>query len=111
MIFTCRILSKLYPTHAVTSSKATKTLTLAGDAFMKISNMMADISTRVRTEVCILLGQFDNVPEDLLLQALSKRMLRVELEQQVENKTMVDPQEPQGGVSTAAIAFYLLQTK
>jgi len=59
--------------------------------------MMADISTTVRTEACVLLGKITSISEDDMLQALSKRMMRVELEQN-QGKTTADPQDLQTGV-------------
>jgi hypothetical protein len=50
---------------------------LADDAFRKLCNMVSDASVRVRSSACGLLGTLHGVTPKLLLQSLSKSLLKV----------------------------------
>lgn len=60
---------------------------LVDDAFRKICNMVSSASVRVRAVACGLLGTLEDVTESLLLQSLSKSMLKVKADPKQSSKT------------------------
>ncbi|KAJ1975912.1 hypothetical protein H4R35_002927, partial [Dimargaris xerosporica] len=75
-------LSKLHASHPVPlgtlsgpSAGSSDTIQLASDAFVKVCDMVNDISMSVRTEACVLLGSYHHVPFSLLSQTLSKKVM------------------------------------
>ncbi|KAJ1971945.1 hypothetical protein H4R34_005573, partial [Dimargaris verticillata] len=58
-----------------TSVGSSDTIQLVNDAFVKVCDMVNDISMSVRTEACVLLGSYHNVQFSFLSQTLSKKVM------------------------------------
>ncbi|KAJ1956571.1 hypothetical protein IWQ62_005272, partial [Dispira parvispora] len=70
-------ISKLYPGEILQIRKQdpTDSTRLVDNAFVKICDMVNDISMNVRTEACVLLGSYYDVQSSYLSQTLSKKIM------------------------------------
>lgn len=73
---------------------------LVDDAFRKICNMVSDTSVRVRSEACGLLGTLNGVSETLLLQSLSKNLLKVRSDPLSQTQTLQQSGMPSSSFGT-----------
>jgi hypothetical protein len=78
------------------------------EAFRKICNMVSDVSIRVRAEACGLLGTLKGVSTKLLLQSLSKNMLKVGVEAFGGGKAAIkeDFQDPSAEGATTIVSKF-----
>lgn len=91
-------MANTYQSQNVASSQqgVQRVIALADDAFMKICSMATDTSVGVREESCKLLGTMEGVSLPLLQQALSKKLVKVEIAPRENNQAM----KSFGGAST-----------
>ncbi|KAJ1818607.1 hypothetical protein LPJ75_001398, partial [Coemansia sp. RSA 2598] len=70
-------ISSTYPEYPVVIQKfkATETIRLLDDAFVKICDMVNDSSVVVRQRACTILGRFKNVDSKFLSQTFSKQVM------------------------------------
>ncbi|KAJ1658874.1 hypothetical protein IWQ61_001967 [Dispira simplex] len=70
-------ISKLYPEEVLQPRKqdVADSTRLVDNAFVKICDMVNDISMNIRTEACILLGSYYDVQSNYLSQTLSKKIM------------------------------------
>jgi HEAT repeat protein len=64
---------------ATVQQQQQRVIPLADDAFLKICSMATDIVIPIRVEACELLGSLQGVSAPLLHQALSKKMVKVDI--------------------------------
>ncbi|RKP34355.1 armadillo-type protein [Dimargaris cristalligena] len=71
------LISKLYPLEVIEVRKHdySDSIRLVDDAFVKVCDMVNDISMTIRTEACVLLGSYFDVQFNYLSQTLSKKIM------------------------------------
>uniref|UniRef100_A0A6B2KXX4 Clathrin/coatomer adaptor adaptin-like N-terminal domain-containing protein n=1 Tax=Arcella intermedia TaxID=1963864 RepID=A0A6B2KXX4_9EUKA len=72
------IMANLYPHRVVQIKNQGPKVTLVNYVFQKICSCLYDTSSRVRAMACALLGTLQHVDSNLLLQALSKRIINTD---------------------------------
>ena len=69
------VLCNLYGNFKVSTSNERATLRLVDDGFVKVCDMINDVSVRVRAKAAEMLGSFRDVEERFLMQTLSKQIM------------------------------------